>query len=49
MVNGMLELAKKQIRMSRSRDPVNTQVTLDQDFNVPDSRQDVGSIILKQA
>lgn len=45
----MLELVKKQIHMSRSREPVATQVTLDQDFNVPDSRQDVGGIILKQA
>ncbi len=45
----MLELVKKQIHMSRSREPVNTQVTLDQDFNVPDSKPDVGGMILKQA
>lgn len=44
-----MELVKKQIHMSRSRDPVNTQVTLDQDFNVPDSKPDVGGMILKQA
>ncbi len=45
----MLELVKKQIHMSRSREPINTQVTLDQDFNVPDSKPDVGGMILKQA
>ena len=45
----MLELEKKQIHMSRSREPVTAQITLDQDFNVPDSRPDVGTVILKQA
>lgn len=45
----MLELEKKQIHMSRSREPVTAQITLDQDFNVPDSRPDVGTVVLKQA
>lgn len=49
MVKTVLELEKKQIHMSRSREPVTTQITLDQDFNVPDSKPDVGGIILKQA
>lgn len=45
----MLELQKKQIHMSRSRQAVSAQITFDEDFNIPDTRADVGSVLLKQA
>ena len=45
----MLELQKKQIHMSRSKNTVSAQVTFDEDFNIPDAKPDVGSVLLKQA
>lgn len=43
----MLELQKKQIHMSRSKNTVSAQVTFDEDFNIPDAKPDVGSVLLK--
>ena len=40
----MLELQKKQIHMSRSKNTVSAQVTFDEDFNIPDAKPDVGSV-----
>ena len=37
----MLELQKKQIHMSRSKNTVSAQVTFDEDFNIPDAKPDV--------
>ena len=45
----MLELQKKQIHMSRSKNTVSAQVTFDEDFNIPDAKPDVGIVLLKQA
>lgn len=45
----MLELQKKQIHMSRSRNTSGAQITFDEDFNIPDAKPDVGSVLLKQA
>lgn len=45
----MLELQKKQIHMSRSKNIVGAQITFDEDFNIPDTKPDVASILLKQA
>ena len=41
----MLELQKKQIHMSRSKNTVSAQVTFDEDFNIPDAKPDVGSVL----
>lgn len=35
--------------MSRSKNTVSAQVTFDEDFNIPDAKPDVGSVLLKQA
>ena len=41
-----MELVKKHIHMNRRRNSVMTQITLDDDFNVPDSMDDVEQMIL---
>ena len=43
-----MELVKKHIHMNRRRNSVMTQITLDDDFNVPDSMDDVEQMILGQ-
>ena len=42
----MMELEKKRIHMNRHRGTVTSQMTLDEDFNVPDSMDDVAHMIL---
>ncbi len=42
----MLELVKQNIHMNRWKNQVNTQVTLDDDFIVPDTMSDVAQVIL---
>ena len=42
----MMELVKKHIHRIRHRGSVTTQMTLDEDFNVPDSMDDVEQLIL---
>ena len=42
----MMELIKKHIHMNRRRGSVAAQITLDDDFNVPDSMDDVEQLIL---
>lgn len=42
----MMELVKKHIHMNRRKGSVVSQVTLDDDFNVPDTMDDVEQIIL---
>lgn len=42
----MMELVKKHIHMNRRRGNVTSQMTLDEDFNVPDSMDDVEQLIL---
>lgn len=42
----MMELVKKHIHMNRRRGNVTSQMTLDEDFNVPDSMDDVERLIL---
>ena len=42
----MMELEKKRIHMNRHRGMVTSQMTLDEDFNVPDSMDDVAQLIL---
>jgi len=42
----MMELVKKHIHMNRQKGSVTSQVTLDDDFNVPDTMEDVEQIIL---
>ncbi len=44
----MMELVKKRIHMNRRRGKVTSQMTLDDDFNVPDSMDDVAHLILDQ-
>ncbi|MBQ7795449.1 MAG: DUF3794 domain-containing protein [Lachnospiraceae bacterium] len=41
-----MELVKKRIHMNRRRKSVTSQMTLDDDFNVPDSMDDVDQLIL---
>ena len=43
----MMELLKKHIHMNRRRGNVTSQMTLDDDFNVPDSMDDVEELILE--
>lgn len=43
----MMELLKKRIHMNRRRGSVTSQMTLDDDFNVPDSMDDVDHLILE--
>lgn len=43
----MMELVKKHIHMNRRRGSVMSQITLDDDFNVPDSMEDVEQLILE--
>ena len=42
----MLELIKRNIHMNRWKSQVNTQVTLDDDFIVPDTMSDIAQVIL---
>lgn len=42
----MMELVKQHIHMNRRRGSVTSQMTLDDDFNVPDSMDDVDQLIL---
>lgn len=42
----MMELVKKHIHMNRRRGNVTSQITLDDDFNVPDSMDDAEELIL---
>ena len=42
----MMELVKKHIHMNRRKGNVTSQMTLDDDFNVPDSMDDVEELIL---
>lgn len=42
----MMELVKKHIHMNRRRGSVTSQITLDDDFNVPDTMDDVEQLIL---
>lgn len=42
----MIELVKKHIRMNRQGSGVTSQMTLDDDFNVPDTMDDVDQLIL---
>lgn len=43
----MLELVKQNIHMNRWKNQVNTQVTLDDDFIVPDTMSDIAQVILE--
>ena len=43
----MMELIKKHIHMSRQKGSVTSQMTLDDDFNVPDSMEDVEQLIMQ--
>ena len=43
----MMELVKKHIHMNRRSGSVASQMTLDDDFNVPDSMDDVEELILE--
>lgn len=42
----MLELVKRNIHMNRWKNQVSTQVTLDDDFIVPDTMNDIAQIVL---
>lgn len=42
----MLELQKRNIHMNRWKNQINAQVTLDDDFIVPDTMSDIGQVIL---
>ena len=42
----MLELVKQNIHMNRWKNRVETQVTLDDDFIVPDTMSDIAQVIL---
>ncbi|MDO4267154.1 MAG: DUF3794 domain-containing protein [Eubacteriales bacterium] len=42
----MLELVKQNIHMNRWKNQMNTQITLDDDFNVPDVMSDIAQVIL---
>ena len=44
----MMELLKKHIHMNRRRGNVTSQMTLDDDFNVPDSMDDVEELIMEK-
>ena len=43
----MMELIKRHIHMSRQKGSVTSQMTLDDDFNVPDSMDDVEQLIMQ--
>lgn len=43
----MMELVKKRVHMNRQKEQVTSQMTLDDDFNVPDSMDDVEQLILQ--
>ena len=43
-----MELIKKEIHMNQMKGKIVTQMTLDEDFNVPDSKPDMSRIILSQ-
>ena len=40
-----MELLKKNIRMNRQKSRAVSQITLEEDLNVPDTRPDAGNII----
>lgn len=42
----MLELVKRNIHMNRWKNQINTQITLDDDFNVPDTMSDIAQVVL---
>ena len=44
----VMELLKKNIHMSKLKGKLVTQITLDEDFNVPDTKPDISRMILKQ-
>ena len=44
-----MELIKKQIHMNRWKGNAVTQITLDEDFIVPDTLEDMEQVILEQA
>ncbi len=44
----IMELLKKNIHMSKLKGKLVTQITLDEDFNVPDTKPDISRMILKQ-
>ena len=44
----MMELVKKHIHMNRRSGSVAFQMTLDDDFNVPDTMEDVEQLILER-
>ena len=44
-----MELLKRNIHMNKSKGKVISQITLDEDFNLPENKLDMNSIILKQA
>lgn len=44
----MMELVKKHIHMNRRSGSVASQMTLDDDFNVPDTMEDVERLILER-
>lgn len=44
----VMELVKKEIHMNQMKGKIVTQMTLDEDFNVPDTKPDVSRIILSQ-
>ena len=44
----MMELVKKHIHMNRRSGSVASQMTLDDDFNVPDTMEDVEQLILER-
>ena len=43
----MMELIKRRVHMNRQKGSVTSQMTLDDDFNVPDSMDDVDQLILQ--
>ena len=43
-----MELVKKEIHMNQMKGKIVTQITLDEDLNVPDTKPDVSRIILSQ-
>ncbi len=42
----MLELVKQNIHMNRWKNQMDTQITLDDDFNVPDTMSDIAQVVL---
>ena len=44
-----MELLKKNIHMNKSKGKIISQITLDEDFNLPENKPDMNNILLKQA